>query len=796
MPDFQSSSRWANLLTGRWQAPAALLALAVGGIALLNLAPKPPPRIELDTVLADLAKLETNGDVLGAATAIQDLLAVDARALDPETKRELHERLADLLYRNECRQSEHSAANIELLLASDDAARALGRAPTPETEARRALAALWLGRDETAVRRLVELVPAELSAETRENVLHGLIEAVGENHLPADETRELLESLLATGRLPPPFAWWAIRSAVDQALAAGDSAAAREVVELYGDELASSDLEGYGRHLEAAVAMAEGRVEDAYPGAWWVEAWIPYRPRVAEQLDRHASLPVLNRTLLGRAQLASGEPTAALESFNYVLALRPKGADRTAAILGKARALAALGRHDAAREALREGLDSFRPGDAARGPATDAARDALQELCAQRRAAGDAEHAINYLRDALELTPLDPANARRATLESLAATASEAADAASEGALARRYHRIAGEALAAVADLPGLDDDTRADRLWAAATHYDAAGELGEVLPLLGRFLDGRSSDPRAPQALLRLGQANEGLGRLNEALGWYEQLVRRHDDIDVSAAAQVRAARTLISLGPERFPEAEERLFELMNSGRVSPAAALYREALLTLGELLDAEGRYAAAIARFEEFQRLYPDDPRRLDVQMRAAHAYRRSAAALRQSSADGTPADAARREADARLAQAADAYAGVIEALRDEALRDEALRDESAAELERFALFYRADCLAELGTDENLKTAFGLYQAAATRLEGRPEALTAYVQMAAIQLRQGLRTDAARSLERAHWLLSALPDEAFAHDAARQRAAWERFFEVTLSSTLLRDALAAR
>ncbi len=808
MTDFPEQSRLAGLLAGRWQIPAALLAIAIGGVALLNLSPKPPPKVELDAVLADVAQLESTGDVLGAATSLQRVMASDTRALDPEVKGGLHERLADLLYRNEARQAEHSKANLELILSNNRAAQALGRALSPDALAAQSLAEFWLGETETALPALVDALASDLKAETRDLVLKSLVEALESQHLERAAAHELLASLLEQPRLPEPFLWWAIQSAIEEAFQAADIPAARAIVDQHAALLTTSDLEGYGRYLDAAVAMAEGRVEDAYPGAWWVEAWIPHRPRVAEALDRFASLPALNRTLLGRAQLANNEPAAALSSFEYVLNLRPTPNVRTTALVGQASALAALGRHEAAREVLIEGVQTCKDDGPQHAAIRQAARDALLELQSAASTAGELDSAIAYLRSALELTPEEQTDTRRGLYESLARLAAEAAEKTDSPTAARSYHDTAGEALAAAAQTPEMAEALRADHLWGAAEHYDQAGNLAAALPLLEAFVSGRPSDPRAPAALLKLGQANEGLGRPAAALRWYELLIRAHDEIDLSAAARIRAARTLISLGNEHFAQAEERLVELISSGRVSPAAALYRDALLTLGELFEAEQRDAAAIARFEEFQRLYPNDERLPFVQIRLANAYRRSGTALQKSASAGPAGEAQRQEATARLAQAAEAYARVLAQTAaahsegDQAPStdgDEHGRVRAAAtdsDLARLAMLYRADCLYELGSPESLTSAFGLYQAAAMRLEGRAEALTAYVQMANIQLRQGDRAGAARSLDRARWLLDALPDSAFLRDPQAERSAWQRFFDTTRSSTLLRDVFAAR
>lgn len=785
-----SGTSWTGLLAGRWQMPLAIIAATAAGLSLLQLAPKPPPKADLPAVLADIDLLEAHGDLVGAAHSIEQVLAAGEPALDPPMQATLHERLVDLLYRTERSRVEHSAPNLESLLEHDRAARSLGRATTPELEARSAIVESWLGRQDEAVSRLLGVLDEGLPPETYNDALRTLVGAVNGRQLAPAARLSLLNALAAMPHLPASHVWWAVQQIVDAALEAGDVAAARRSCDENCEPLKTADYAGYARYLDAQIDLADGRVEDAYPAAWWVEEWLPQRSRSAESFDRLANLPVLNRLLLGQIQLKSNEPSAALSSFEYTLALRPDAELRIKAATGKAAALAALGRHDAARDALHELLSTIGDPAEQRTRAVLATRDTLVELHRARRAAGDTENAITYLKFAIELTPAELADARRNLVESLASTAEDGIERTDGAAALAQLHEAAAQALDEAAALAGPDDERRADLLWMSASHYDDAGRLADARRVLEQFASGRLTDRRTPAALLKLGEIELALGEIPSALKRFHLVTSEYPELDLAATARVRAAEALVALGPEHHAEAESLLVAMLNDGRIAPAAPLYRDALLTLGKLYDVQDRFGAAIARMEAFEDLYPDDPVRLEIHTRLADAYRRSAAALADTPADAPDAAAAHDEARTRYTRAAEAYARVLDLLQTR--EDDPLR----AAYETHAMLGQADCLFELDTPDSLRQALAIYQQAAARLEGQPDVLAAYVQIANIHLRLGERAEAARALEHGRWLLSGLPDTAFARDATGERAAWERFFEVVLSSTLFGDALAAR
>jgi tetratricopeptide (TPR) repeat protein len=422
--------------------------------------------------------------------------------------------------------------------------------------------------------------------------------------------------------------------------------------------------------------------------------------------------------------------------------------------------------------------------------AIEAFQAALLELYKRQRARMDLDHALAYLEMAAALTPDSQRAQQLGLYEQLGMAHRWAADQVEGTARRRGYHEQAGRALERAADLVELDEPHEASLLWLAAEEFDRAGRLGDVRRMLERFVPGRDGHPRMPRALLMLGQAYEGFGDLERALGWYRRVIRSYPRLEEAARAKVLSAKALASQGKERFGEAEDYLSALLAEDFVAPDSPVYRDALLALCNLLYDQGRYAEAIGRLEDFQALYPEDSNRLRCRFMLANAYRRSAARLRDDPPEGALPGAVAAESVRRFRLAADLY----DKLLDDFELAEGL-DAAQALYERLALFYRGDCLYELNDPETLRAALATYRNAAARYEGHPSALTAHLQIANIHLRLGQPVEAARALERARWLLRGVTDEAFVRYRGLDRAAWEDFLTTVLSSDLFAGAYAA-
>ncbi|MEW6252068.1 MAG: tetratricopeptide repeat protein [Planctomycetota bacterium] len=767
----------AELLAGRWQIPLALVAATAGSVTLFRLTPA-ADRAPLPEVLADVAVLEEAGDLVGAADAVANLLALDP-PLPPAEQATLHERMADLLFRAEQSAAVHSAANLDNLLEHTQAAGALGVPPSAEDTFRAACAHQWLGHADAALRGFLAALDAGLPADDRRRTLAGLVTLVEQRPEAREERDALIAHLLADDTVAPPHLWWGLQRGVEDALDEENAPHARELIARHGERLKGSALKGYLEYLDALVSVGEGRPELAEPVVRWVDEWIAERGGTAPALDEFGDLRSLNRCLAGRTALALERFEDALAAFERTLEYRPESAVAGAAQVGRAEALAKLDRHDAALAACRAACE---PGHAGSARLLEKLHAFLLRWFERQRAVGDHEHALGYLALAAgEPFALDPAQ-RNALVEQLGRTYTIAAQAGGDSGQRRRYQEQAGINLEKAAAGAAYDDARLAELLWSAAEAFDRCGRIDDVRRVLERFVASRSEHSRLPAALLQLGRACDALGDLPAALRWYGRVSAEYPGLEQAVRARVLSARLRMSLSAEHHPAAEAELAEVLSGDVLGPDAEAYHDALLTLCELLQYDGRYAEAIGRLEQFQQLYPDDPGRLRAGLMTAEAYRRSATVLCQ---DGRSAAAA--EARQRFIRAADLYAALLNEL------DAAEPSDLARLYTRLALFYQADCLFELNEPDTLNAALAIYRSAAARYEGQPAALNAHVQIANTLLRLGDTGAASHAIVAARWMLRGMRPGGVPGFAADDRAAWEQYLTVVGDSTLLQPEL---
>lgn len=776
-----------GLVAGRWQVPAAVCALGLGALALLQLRPQEKP-VAFESVLADVLALAEAGRYGDAANAVANLLEYQP-PFAPAAQATLHDVMADVIYRQELARSVPNAHNAALLLKHHDQAIALGHRPDAADLLRAAQAHEWLADTTRAIQGYRAVLTRDPDAPTRRTCLQALVRLLDGRAGCEAERRGYVEALLAEAGVSVPYAWWTLRQAMADALDAGDVARARAVLEHHGERFLRSDLRGYYHYLWAWLLLSEGRSDEARPLVQWVDEWIAENPRADTEMDRAGFLPALNRWLAGSVELADYRPQAALENFESALELDPYGELATRASIGRAQALAMLERHDAARREILATVARLRGRKTALAAAQPRLRNCLIALHEERQARGDFAEAVAYLTPALELVADTEQELRMRLLDRLGKAAARAAERESDPARRVAFYRRAGTWLEQAAGLAALDESVRVTLLWQSAQNYDLAGCVPDVQRVLERFVDGRTQDPRLPGALLQLGLAYAADGRLPAAIEVYRRLIDEYSPLDESLRARLLMADCLMRLGEDRYAQAESALLDLLEGEGVSPEAQVYRDALFTLCDLYFEQGRYAETISRAENFLVFYPDDPERAAVLFMLADAYRRSALRLRASTAGGMAAERTIAEARARLRRAA----GLFEQLA-RPVEAGAKTADLPAEYARWALLYRGDSLFELNDSESLEEALLTYRQAAARYQAEPAALTAQLQIASIHLRLGRQTEAARAIERARWLLRTIPDAAFAREPTGVgREEWERYLVALASSQLFKDLL---
>lgn len=767
----------------RWQPLAAIAAVAAVSLALSRLRP-PAREISFDALLADVLVLRDAGAFLEAANSVANLLALDP-ALPKADQATLHAVLSDIIFRAESLRPAPIAGNVRKMIESQERAIEFGYRITPEELFRRALAHEWLKEAALAFETYQKIIARDPQPETRRDALQALIRLVDGRPNYQAERRGWIEELLGEDAVSPDYLWWALRQAVQESLDQSDIVRARALVARHAERFQRSDLRGYYEYFWAWINSTDGMIEEAAPQIAWIEEWLRDRAHETASVDmaRGGLLSALTRWLRARIELADHRPQDALRSFDEALALQPNGELVGLCAIGRAQALALLERHAAAQNELRAGRTRIgRESGVTLG--WPRLRKAALELAAERDQRGAHAAAVDYLLVCLELSSPDDEHAATGLDEAIARQCELAARDAQQHSERRRYLIQAGERYERAARAAAMAPEHAADLIWQSSQAFDAAGESAATRRVLGDFVAGRTDDERLPLAITQLGQASAAEGDCEAAIEWYQRLIDEYPRLQDAAKARLLAAECLLSMGESRAAEAEQQLVALLEDDLVTPDAAVFRDSLLGLSELLYEQKRFAAAISRLDNFLALYADDPDRRLAMFLLADSYRRSALTLRDAAPPGADPEHARAESRNRLKLSSDYFS---------ALAQEAPLAPDDLPYQRLAQFYHADCLFELNEPDALAAALEAYRQAAARYATDSGAIVAHVQMANILLRQGKLTEAARSVERARWLLRSIPDAALATPGGADRSAWDQFFARVASSSLFKDLL---
>lgn len=787
MSDVRKPRSLAALISGRWQVPLLVCAIAASVVAYQRLRPEPPQPIDFKAVMTDLARLRESGAYRDASDAAANLLTA-VPPLGRAEKAQLHEYISDVVYRQEKVREKAIAANARLIVDHYGLACQSGRAATATGLLRVAEAHEWLGESGEAIESLRQTLEASPQADERRVAMQALARLYEGRPALQPERRALLEQLLSDEGVSPAYVWWALRQSIEEAAAAGEGQRGEQLLERAARLLKRSDLRGYYDYLQAALLIEQGRALEAQPLVQGVEEWLGQRASADSELDSAGFLPALNGVLAGRIELLDQRPQAALDRFERAMALDPLGDAFVQGAAGAAQALAELQRHAAAQALLRAAAERLTGSTTGRVAALPRLAAQAQALFAACSAAAEHAAAIGYGEAALALMPNSGGEARLQLTEDLAHTAAAAA-ASATGSEVARLRLCAAQHYDEAAQLAADDPVRRGNLLWRAAQMYGEVGEHGAARRELAAFLEARQDDPRRPAALVQLAQTHEAEGDFAEAAAAYQRVIAGYAGLEEAARARLLRAQCLLAMDEASQAEAERLLLGLLEDDQIAPDARVYRDALYALGELLYEQDRFSAAIRRFEDFQVLYPDDPQRQRVQFLTADAYRRSAYELRDRPPRDASSSAAALESRRRFQTAGELFGRFL--TETQATGD---AGESAGLYPKLALLYRADCLYELNDADSRREALAAYRQAAARYQREPAALTAQVQIANIQLREGQHSEAARAIENARWLLRSIPDEAFRGAGGPDRAGWERFLTTVSEAPLLNQVLA--
>jgi len=445
-----------------------------------------------------------------------------------------------------------------------------------------------------------------------------------------------------------------------------------------------SDLAG--ELLPDEFRLRVDRARDLIEQSQYEQAIQTLEPLLAERPDHLGAL-----SLMGIAQLETGEPEGALSAFERVLA---SGEEMPEAELGRGEASLALDDPATAIEAFRGAVRTAR-GD--QSILSEAYRGL--GLCYRRR--GDFDKAVRELRKAVAENP-DDALALAALGDTVLTLDHASADAA-RGYLDRAVRAdpeqiVAWLALGRIALRENQPDE--AERCFAKALelvgrdsrkpsptrneeHISALLGLGDARLLADdtggaheHYLRALELDPRRARIHARIGDAHRQVANLEAALESYERALDLQEDLDVlrralDVALRGRAVEPAVRLANrmlERDPEDQRALvargIALADAGQSEPARATFRlalrrgddlEARLALGQLDldDSPMASAGASAAIEALAAL------RLEPRNARARSLLDAARARQFEACTPGPRDEASRESDqSELYQLAD------------------------------------------------------------------------------------------------------------------------------------------
>jgi tetratricopeptide (TPR) repeat protein len=343
----------------------------------------------------------------------------------------------------------------------------------------------------------------------------------------------------------------------------------------------------------------------------------------------------------------------------------------------------------------------------------------------------------------------------------------------------------AGDAFMAYSHaLTMTDDKGYGEALWHAIDLYDAAGDLPRVISSLELFATERPQDVLAPDALLRLGTAYQAAGLFDKAINAFQRNQFMYPKSLAASKSAVPLAEAYVARGPQDYPQAEKVLLNVVDTSNfVDPGAEEFRQSLFELAQLYYRTQRFELAIARLDEMAQRYPNDPQMPQLTFLMADSYRKSASLLAtqlattaNGAAGAAEVETARRE---RLAKARELFDKAVDLYGTSPPTSDV--DKLYLKL---SCFYRADCMYDLGKYEE---AIKLYDQAAFRYQDDPSALAAYVQIVNSYCALGKSDDARAANERAKWILTRMPPEAFQNDSfSMPKKYWDDWLKWTSQS----------
>lgn len=352
---------------------------------------------------------------------------------------------------------------------------------------------------------------------------------------------------------------------------------------------------------------------------------------------------------------------------------------------------------------------------------------------------------------------------------------------------AGRAYRTVAQAREASDEYPGL--------LWESAVSLFEGHAYDEAIPMFETFLVAHVGGPRdfpARLYLTRSYMAKQDYARarkvLEESLRDQPSAVDRFRGRILLAQCYMEIAREL----PEDDKEAralltgaEEILLANLNgqNQELEPSATEWRDSLFVLGQVYFETGRHDAAIPRFTEYIRRYPNEAGARDAENYVGESYLASAAMLeRRIQRAASEREKARLLGDraGRLEQALTWFHRLADRLLDAA---------DAGRLPAREELLLGNALFKVGRINMMlarrQEALEIFEDLAYRYQDRPECLAAYVEMSSAYQALGRPADAHSSLRQALWILDRMEQDAFVR-SDRNRDEMRKEIETLLSA----------
>lgn len=342
---------------------------------------------------------------------------------------------------------------------------------------------------------------------------------------------------------------------------------------------------------------------------------------------------------------------------------------------------------------------------------------------------------------------------------------------------AARQYRHAGMAFLELARLR-LSSREYPDDVWNSADNLLRGRDYTHAILALREYLK-IELRKRRPQALVSLGRATLTIGRIDESIKAFQEVMDYH-----AADAAVFEARYWCSKAYQEKGELDkaEALLRLNLTGdTLTPASTEWRDSLFELGRLLNSIGKFQEAIGYLNEAIARYPQVPQAIEAQYLVAESYREAARVpqerLKSAEIESVRVDQM-EQIQGLLEGALTNYKAVLEKLNRR--EEEAPLSEHEEAMLRNCYFAVGSVLFDMG---RYIEAIKAYSNASTRYQNEPLVLEAFLQIANCHRRLGKSLEARGALEQAKVVWKRLPPKVdYTKTTNYSRDEWQKLLDL--------------